>query len=141
MKANYRHTNIIARDWQALAKFYQDVFGCKMVSNGDGKVRKKGNLIHAKAMPGGFMKIRKSAFEKIIKNDPDNVLVCPQTGNVTYNFFGRMLPYGEDYSFCKRAEDAGVEMFVQPDCTLYHYGVSEHSGNFKEKLTKENILN
>ena len=31
MKANYRHTNIIARDWQALAKFYQDVFGCKII--------------------------------------------------------------------------------------------------------------
>jgi len=28
MKSTYKHTNIIARDWRALAKFYQDVFGC-----------------------------------------------------------------------------------------------------------------
>jgi len=28
MKAKYKHTNIIARDWRALAKFYQEVFGC-----------------------------------------------------------------------------------------------------------------
>lgn len=28
MKAEYRHTNIIARDWQALAAFYEEVFGC-----------------------------------------------------------------------------------------------------------------
>ncbi len=26
--AKYVHTNIVAHDWRALAKFYQDVFGC-----------------------------------------------------------------------------------------------------------------
>ncbi len=31
MKAKYKHTNIIARDWKALAKFYQDVFGCIII--------------------------------------------------------------------------------------------------------------
>jgi predicted enzyme related to lactoylglutathione lyase len=31
MKAKYKHTNIIARDWRALAQFYQQVFGCVMV--------------------------------------------------------------------------------------------------------------
>lgn len=28
INAKYVHTNIMAHDWQALAKFYQDVFGC-----------------------------------------------------------------------------------------------------------------
>jgi predicted enzyme related to lactoylglutathione lyase len=28
VKAKYRHTNIIARDWRALAAFYKDVFDC-----------------------------------------------------------------------------------------------------------------
>lgn len=31
MKAKYKHTNIIAKDWLLLAKFYQDVFGCELV--------------------------------------------------------------------------------------------------------------
>lgn len=31
MKSTYKHTNIIARDWRALAKFYQDVFECVQV--------------------------------------------------------------------------------------------------------------
>jgi predicted enzyme related to lactoylglutathione lyase len=31
MKAKYKHTNIIARDWRALAEFYQAVFGCIVV--------------------------------------------------------------------------------------------------------------
>ena len=26
--ARYVHTNLIARDWQSLAQFYEDVFGC-----------------------------------------------------------------------------------------------------------------
>ena len=28
MRATYKHTNIVARDWRALAAFYRDVFGC-----------------------------------------------------------------------------------------------------------------
>lgn len=31
MKAKYKHINIIARDWQALAGFYEEVFGCVRV--------------------------------------------------------------------------------------------------------------
>ena len=30
MAIKYVHTNIIAKDWQALAKFYIDVFECKL---------------------------------------------------------------------------------------------------------------
>lgn len=29
--ARYVHTNLVARDWQALAGFYEDVFGCEPV--------------------------------------------------------------------------------------------------------------
>ena len=31
MKAKYKHTNIIAKDWRVLATFYQVVFGCVLV--------------------------------------------------------------------------------------------------------------
>ena len=31
IKARYVHTNLIARDWRQLARFYQQVFGCLMV--------------------------------------------------------------------------------------------------------------
>jgi catechol 2,3-dioxygenase-like lactoylglutathione lyase family enzyme len=31
IKAAYAHTNLIARDWQRLAQFYQSVFGCTPV--------------------------------------------------------------------------------------------------------------
>lgn len=28
MKATYKHTNIISRNWRELARFYEEVFGC-----------------------------------------------------------------------------------------------------------------
>jgi predicted enzyme related to lactoylglutathione lyase len=31
MRARYVHTNIVARDWRALAEFYERVFGCTPV--------------------------------------------------------------------------------------------------------------
>lgn len=31
IQATYAHTNLIARNWQRLAAFYQDVFGCVLV--------------------------------------------------------------------------------------------------------------
>jgi predicted enzyme related to lactoylglutathione lyase len=31
LRATYAHTNLIARDWRALAAFYQNVFGCTPV--------------------------------------------------------------------------------------------------------------
>ena len=31
LNAKYVHTNIVAKDWQKLAKFYEDVFGCARV--------------------------------------------------------------------------------------------------------------
>ncbi len=31
LEARYGHTNLIARDWKLLSRFYQDVFGCTPV--------------------------------------------------------------------------------------------------------------
>ena len=31
MNAKFGHVNVIARDWRALAQFYEDVFGCRPV--------------------------------------------------------------------------------------------------------------
>lgn len=31
MKTRYKHTNIIAKDWRKLARFYQDVFDCILI--------------------------------------------------------------------------------------------------------------
>lgn len=31
INAKYVHTNLIAKDWKLLAKFYQDIFGCEIL--------------------------------------------------------------------------------------------------------------
>jgi glyoxylase I family protein len=35
ISATYAHTNLVAKDWQALARFYQQVFGCVPVREVD----------------------------------------------------------------------------------------------------------
>ncbi len=31
LKARYAHTNVVARDWRGLARFYEEVFGCVFI--------------------------------------------------------------------------------------------------------------
>jgi predicted enzyme related to lactoylglutathione lyase len=32
MEARYAHTNLIARDWRRLARFYAEAFGCELLA-------------------------------------------------------------------------------------------------------------
>ena len=47
--ARYQHTNLVAEDWRALAKFYVELFGCEIVPperelSGAGLVRLDGRV-------------------------------------------------------------------------------------------------
>ena len=48
--ARYVHTNLIARDWRRLARFYQDVFGC--VPMQPERHRRQGWVERATGIPG-----------------------------------------------------------------------------------------
>ena len=56
MKIKYKHTNIIARDFESLSKFYQDVFGCKReykISASKSEWLSKGTGIAGAELKGG----------------------------------------------------------------------------------------
>jgi predicted enzyme related to lactoylglutathione lyase len=56
----YVHTNLIARDWQALAKFYTDVFGCEFVPperNYAGAALEAGTGLPGAAMSGVHLRL------------------------------------------------------------------------------------
>jgi hypothetical protein len=93
----------------------------------------KDGLISARFVPTGFMKIRRQVFERLTKECPDNFYV-DENGEKIYNFFGRIPPLGEDSSFCKRWTDIGGELWVEPDCTISHYGFKEYKGNYAQYL-------
>jgi hypothetical protein len=95
-------------------------------------------LISATRIPTGFMKIKRSVFEKLINLYPDNFYYSPYTEEKTYDFFGRMLKnhkkLGEDISFNQRCIDAGIKLFIEPRCTLTHWGTKGWKGNYHEYL-------
>ena len=95
-------------------------------------------LIPAIRIPTGFMSIKRGVFEKLIMLFHDNYYYAPYTEEKTYDFFGRMLrnhkKLGEDISFNQRCIDAGIKMFIEPRCTLTHWGLKGWKGNYHEYL-------
>jgi predicted enzyme related to lactoylglutathione lyase len=54
VKAKYVHTNIVAKDWKRLVRFYQEVFGCTVVPP---ERDLSGSWVEkATAVPGGQMR-------------------------------------------------------------------------------------
>jgi predicted enzyme related to lactoylglutathione lyase len=60
IQATYVHTNLVARDWRALADFYQSVFGCVPVPperNFKGETLEKGTGLPSAALQGMHMRL------------------------------------------------------------------------------------
>lgn len=58
--ATFGHVNIIARDWQALARFYTEVFGCTFVPperDISGPVLERGTGIAGAALRGAHLRL------------------------------------------------------------------------------------
>ncbi len=58
--ARYVHTNLIARDWEALVKFYESVFGCVRVPperNFSGPVLEAGTGVKSAALRGMHLRL------------------------------------------------------------------------------------
>ena len=117
-----------------------DFFGCVIYTNPDKTpmVDPKTGLIKAWGLPTGFMKISREAFTKLMEHDPDNWYhgEGPDDKEVIkmYNFFGRIVPLGEDISFCRRWAAAGGELWVEPEISIVHYGVKGYMGKYGDFL-------
>lgn len=59
IEAIYKHTNIIAQDWEKLARFYQDVFGCEIVAKRDisGKWLADGAKVPNASLKGAHLRL------------------------------------------------------------------------------------
>jgi hypothetical protein len=106
-------------------------------SDGYPIVNEETGLIQAWGVPTGFMKIHRSVFERLIPH-----VNTYEDGDTTfYNFFGRIVEggksYGEDISFCIRAGNIGIKKWIEPRCSLSHYGVKEWNGNYHDYLMRQ----
>lgn len=87
------------------------------------------NLIKAEYIPAGFMLIKREVIEKMNAHfqhlyfQPKIDSVNGQTGYLLFNteiHDGEF--WGEDYVFCRRVREAGIEILVDPHVVLDHAG-------------------
>lgn len=95
----------------------------------DGTIIQKGNLLKMNLMPAGFMLLKRRTLEAMVKSHPE--LSYKTKNNRRDNFQGTALYntelidgefWGEDYVFCKRAREAGVDIWCDPTFEFNHSG-------------------
>ena len=117
-----------------------EMFGVTIHTNKDftPEVNAEG-LIRADMVPTGFMKIKRSVFEKLKAARPNDWYW--DDGAKIYNYFGHLtidhVAYGEDISFNRRWQMIGGDLWVEPRCTISHIGTKSWEGNYHNFLLKQ----
>jgi hypothetical protein len=104
-------------------------FCFRPAKNPDDSIIQDRHLLKMEYIPSGFMLIRRSAIQKLRDKFPElyycpkNPVNNPPSG---YCFFNTEVWegefWGEDYVFCRRLRDAGVEIWCDPLIEFDHAG-------------------
>lgn len=102
-------------------------------------------LLEAVRLPGGFLRIKKSALIKFKEHYPE--LRVREGNDVCTNFFERMKaitsdnPYPEvhsqDYAFSSRWAAIGGKMWIDPMIKINHLGIKDYEGDFDKYLRRQ----
>jgi hypothetical protein len=112
------------------ARGEKNVFLFRPVLNENGTIVTDKHLLKMQYIPAGFMLIAKSAIGKMRDMHPD-LYYEPKAKNVNnpmpgYCFFNTEVWdgefWGEDFVFCRKAREAGVEIWVDPLIQFDHAG-------------------
>ena len=105
-------------------------FTFRPVLNEDQSIVTESNLLKMEYIPAGFMLLQKSMLEKMKTKFPQ-LYFEPKHESMKINngwaFFNTEIWdgefWGEDYYFCRKAREAGVDIWVDPMITFNHAGV------------------
>jgi len=104
-------------------------------------VKSENNLLKMEYVPSGFMLIKRSAIEKMREFHPHLYFEpkhAQSNASKGYCFFNTEVWqgefWGEDYYFCRKAREAGIEIWVDPFIQFDHDGVI---GMLTEALTDD----
>ena len=110
----------------------------------------KDGAIEVTHSPTGFMMIKRSVFEKMIKKYPNFEIVQDNVINgknervkYFYNFFDTLHDpktktyLGEDFAFCKRWRDIGGKCYCLVNDYISHIGEHQYTACFADELIKE----
>ncbi len=138
--------SLINHDEEFVAGVYPsrkpDVFNFRpMFKEDKSLVYSEKKLVQMEYIPAGFMLLKRSAIEKMRRKFPE-LFVVPKSPDKS-SFMGYCLFntevwdgqfWGEDYVFCHRAREAGVEIWVDPFIEFYHAG---QKGTLAQTFTTE----
>lgn len=78
-------------------------------------------------VPAGFMLLKRKALEKMIDHFPELYFKSKQDGIDGNCLFDTEVWegefWGEDYVFCRRAREAGIDIWVDPLIEFEHHGI------------------
>jgi len=121
----------------------------KFVSREEKTIAIENGLIKLHDAGTGFMMIKRSTIEKMIKAYPDlkyknDVNMSIDLKDQFYAFFDTMIDpidrryLSEDYTFCRRWQEIGGDIWLDPSISLNHYGSYCFQGNPKAIIDFEN---
>jgi glycosyltransferase involved in cell wall biosynthesis len=131
-----------------LAKSQHEVIGGTYMMKADGgkfhirgTPEKEGDLYRVEGLPGGFIKMARSVFDKIDAKPYKDEFDKDMRDFFPTGFYEGRL-WGEDYGFCRLWLESGGEIWLDPSIRLRHHdGARAFSGNFEEWLEGENSGN
>ncbi len=98
-------------------------------------------LFQSFEVPTAFMRIKRSAFERLVSFHPD--FKMQQDAGKAVKFFHTgtaEADWGEDIYFCRRYVKAGGWLWVDSDITFTHTGRKAWRGNFYDHAVKSGLL-
>lgn len=94
-------------------------------------------LIEVWGMPGGFMRMKREALEKMVAHYPDlealdNMVPTGKTCRLFDPYWIRTSTgnrvLSEDYAFCQRWRDMGGKVFMDASISMAHIGTKAYAG-------------
>jgi hypothetical protein len=125
------------------ARGAENTFLFRPITHDNGSIVTEKHLLKMECVPAGFMLIAKSAIKKMREKHQDLYFEPKIKDKINsdsgYCFFNTGVWngefWGEDYVFCRKAREAGIEIWVDPYIQFNHAGVV---GMFAELFSPQN---
>lgn len=133
------------RGEQNLSTFGADYAINLKVEPGTNKVRSHMGTVEVLDASTGFFLVKKEVVQKMTKNHPElhynnDSSIDPKFNPYCYALWDTMIDpkdkryLSEDYTFCRRWQDMGGEIWVDPNTKLNHVGSYTFEGNLNNLL-------
>ncbi len=115
------------------------------VNGPQGKVTMdEAGLVRAYRVATGFMMIQKRVFEVLKEAHPEWEHKDTNTDERMYSFFDfKSTPggyIGEDFLFCDRVREQGMDIWLDPTIKLGHMGIHEYQSDFGKDVLYPSML-